>query len=115
MLEKEQVEELKSYRELQDKLIYLNNRIQGLHSIDFDKKGSGKRISLEELIDQKIQVTKQMESIEDKINQLDNVYERLVLGYRYIQFWTIEKIAEKLGYSTRHIARICKQAIKNLK
>lgn len=106
----EKLKQLRSYKELHDKLLYLNNRILSISTSSFDNYTS----VVGELIDEKANIISQMKSIEDNINSLDNTYERLVLGYRYVQFYSLARIAEELGYSTRQISRICRNAIENL-
>lgn len=51
--------------------------------------------------------------IVDKILQLDNATERLVLYYRYVTRNTIEQIADKLDYEQRQIYRIHNRAVES--
>lgn len=48
------------------------------------------------------------------VSSLDDDVERIVIERRYIMFENNEAIAEKLGYSLRHIVRVHKSALANL-
>lgn len=63
-------------------------------------------------IDAEISRCKQIaESIENKINEIENLVYREVLIRRYIYGETNEHIAEALCYSPRHIQRIISDAV----
>ena len=111
----ETLEWLKSYRALHDKLIYLNNRIIGVQGINYElSEGGGLRKSINELIDDKTEVIKQMEKIEDAIHSVTgNLYSE-VLGYRFIFCYTIKKTAEEIDYSISQTNRIQEKAINKL-
>lgn len=53
--------------------------------------------------------------IRETINQLDDADEKLLLRYRYINFFTWEDIAEKMNVSIRTIHRIHASALQNVK
>lgn len=55
------------------------------------------------------------ERISGHIRELGNENERDVLFYRYIKGFTWWEIAEKMGYSERHITRIHGEALAHLK
>ncbi|MBO6232155.1 MAG: hypothetical protein J6O50_16465 [Ruminiclostridium sp.] len=48
------------------------------------------------------------------VSSLDDDVERIVIERRYIMFENNEAIAEKLGYSLRHIVRVHKSALAKL-
>lgn len=49
-----------------------------------------------------------------EFNSIQNIKIKNILRYRYILCWTWEEISEHMGYSTTHIFRLHKNAIKNL-
>ena len=63
-------------------------------------------------IDAEIRTCRQIaKSIENKINEIENLLYREVLIRRYIYGETNEYIADALSYSTRHIQRIMGDAV----
>lgn len=53
------------------------------------------------------------EELAREIDKVDDVVERALLRYRYINGWTWEEIAEKLGYSVMNTHRLHKRAVDN--
>lgn len=53
--------------------------------------------------------------IENQIKLLEDEDENNVLVYRYIKGYGWNKIAEEMGYSTRHVTRIHGNALKKIK
>ncbi len=54
------------------------------------------------------------EKILAMISSLDNNAERMITERRYIMLESMETIAEKLGYSVRHITRLHRSALQHL-
>ena len=61
------------------------------------------------------QAEKAMNEIMDCIDELDNVNERNVLTYRYINGIQFFKIAEKMDYSTQHVFKLHSDALKKIR
>ncbi len=59
---------------------------------------------IDQLVDLKRQVIKEVDSLE-------NDDYRLLLTLKYLNYKTIEEIAEEMMYSTRHITRLHKEAL----
>jgi len=105
------LEWLKSYRAMHDRLIYLNNRIIGVQSINYESSQGGLKKSINELLEDKKEVIHQMEKIEEAIHSLTgNLYSE-VLGYRFLFFYTIKKTADEIDYSISQTNRIQEKAI----
>ena len=73
------------------------------------------------IADLEIKIDREIDSLVDlrerimKITaSLDDNMERLVIERRYILFESTETIAEKLGYSPRHITRLQRSALEKL-
>ena len=52
--------------------------------------------------------------IEGLIDQVPNQSQRLLLRYRYIDGWTIERIAKEMHYSDRQISNLQRQALESI-
>jgi hypothetical protein len=98
---------------LHDKLIYINNRIKGVQAISYDNS-SGVGKSINELIDEKTRVIEQMEEIEDAIDNVEDDTLSMLLGYRFLFCYTVEKTANEMGYSVSWINQLTKKAIKSV-
>ena len=53
-------------------------------------------------------------AIKDAIEKLPDETEKAVLNFRYINGWKWEKIADGMGYTVRHVARIHGDALFHL-
>lgn len=107
------VDYLKKYKKDYDKCIYIRNAMTGLKAISYTEK-LGKRKTLNEYMQDLIELNKEMREIEDTIDSINDHNCRLVLGYRYLQFKTYEQIAELMNYSSMQIRRFHKKGIKML-
>lgn len=109
----EKVQYLKSYRDKLDQLTYIDGQILGVKAINYEAS-IGTRQSISQLYAKKDAIFSEMEKIEQTIDTLENVQERLVLKYLYIQLLPYDEVAERMKYSERHIRRLRSQAITNL-
>lgn len=76
-------------------------------------------VQLEELMDNlKAQMEQQIrlrKEITQKIEEMPDETEKTVLRLRYIRWMKWEQIAERMGYSSEHVQRIHKKALRNFK
>lgn len=104
----------------------LKNTLDGLKTINYtNEKLQGGNIANEhitEKIDKIIELEKNISklhdliySINEKIDNLENPNERLILRMRYILNFKWDSICEKMGYSKRQVKRIHDEAIKKIK
>ena len=112
---KEGLKWLKSYRELSDHFIYLNNRIKNVKSINYEPiESNGKSKTINDLIQEKIDVNDEMIEIENAIENIDNIYLRMVLGYRFLQFKKIDEVMEVFNKSDRWVLDKTKEGIEKI-
>lgn len=53
-------------------------------------------------------------NIQNKINAIEDIDERIVLNYRYIDNLKFEDIAERMSFSTRSVFYLHDKALKNI-
>lgn len=112
---------------LENKLLNLDDRIYNLKSPTFSDmpKGGGSSATMAELLTDKIELEKRINKlvekgrilkveILEKIDELDNPLLAEILESFFIDCKTIPDIAEDLGYSERHIARLYSEGIIKL-
>lgn len=76
----------------------------------------GKIIDLEKQIQQEVdRLVKLKSDIREAINQMQNVDEKLLLRYRYINFLNWEEICVNLNVSIRTVHRLHSSALQHLK
>ena len=109
----EKKEWLKSYKDLKNELDYINSGLINIKAIKYSYDVGGNPVDINKLLDKKDKVVHKLEEIEDAISVLQTQY-RIVLGYRYIRFYTIDCIADKTHYSSRQICRHIKKGIELL-
>ena len=115
---KQKVEELES----------LKSAVTGLSGIDYAKDpvmtsrpGEAPYVqTVNRMIDLSAEINREIDDFADKkhliidqIQGLGNADEVDLLYYRYIQYLTFEKIADKMYYSTRHIFVIHRRALQH--
>ena len=118
---------LESHKEIDDRielcleeiarLRSLSERVSSCISPDSDRVGNyAVRIAeLEIQTDKEIdRLVELRERIMKIVSSLDNNLERTVIERRYIMHESNEKIAERLGYCTRHITRVHRIALAKL-
>lgn len=95
-----------------------SHQINQVANLSSDRISSivGRIIDLENQIKREIDEFLELkQDIHDAIEGVENLDQKLVLRYRYIEFLTWEKIAERLHYSLRQIHRIHSAALENIK
>ena len=110
---KEKLQELNKYRI--DAADYSNTKISKTNN--HSNKIENILIKQEELKSEYINILKNelkihME-IEKYIDTLLDPMERIIIRYRYIFHWSWKKIADKTGYSLRHVQKIHKDLLDN--
>lgn len=124
---------LKRYRKnkscidrLEDKLTTLNNRIESVRSPSLSgMPRGGTPVTVDDLIADKIDLEKRIkrlksksrnlkEEIIDEIDTLDDPRYCEVLEAYFIDCLTIEEIADKEGYTERHMYRLYNEAVTAL-
>lgn len=105
---------LESYKTLQDQIIYLDNRMKGIKAISFEpyEEGNGQGKTWNDFLQEKVEVENEMRKIEDTIDNIENMNERMVLGYRYLMLKTVEEIAATMNYSNEWVKKKTKKGIK---
>ena len=109
---KEKLQELNKYRinaaDYSIKVSPTNNHSSGIENI---------LIKQEELQSQWVKASydelKVHNEIEKYIDTLLDPMERIIIRYRYIFHWSWKKIADKTGYSLRHVQKIHKDLLDN--
>lgn len=119
---KEVVEWLKTYRDMYYRLTFVNNKIEGIKGINYSQdKSTGIHKTLNDYIEEKQILEDDMKKITEAIETVDNLKQKNVLKYKYLEFLSFEKIEEKMGYSVssisnfhrRGIIKICKKIVGN--
>ena len=95
----EKVKYLKSYRDKDDRLTFINNQLLGIKAISYGPSGAGGHKTTNEYLIEKEELIDQMFVIEDLINQIPDTGAKTVLGYKYLQYLTFDEIAKKMRYS----------------
>lgn len=101
MTTKEVREYLKSYRNYKDRVTYIDNKALNVHSIQYDKVTgrTSEPKTQNDYILMKEECKKEMESIKQTVEKVDNVTYRNILFYRYIECLSVYDIAEIMDYS----------------
>ena len=107
----EKVKYLKSYRDKDDRLTFINNQLLGIKAISYGSSGANRRKTTNEYLIEKEEIIDQMFVIEDLINQIPDTGAKTVLGYKYLQYLTFKEIAAKMNYSFTQIRRLHKRGI----
>lgn len=95
----EKVKYLKSYRDKDDRLTFINNQLLGVKAISYGPSGAGGHKTTNEYLIEKEELIDQMVVIENLINQVPDSGAKTVLGYKYLQYLTFDEIAKKMRYS----------------
>lgn len=110
---KEKLQELNKYRI--DAADYSNTKISKTNN--HSNKIENILIKQEELQSQWVKASydelKVHNEIEKYIDTLLDPMERIIIRYRYIFHWSWKKIADKTGYSLRHVQKIHKDLLDN--
>lgn len=109
----EQVAELRNML-LPGAIRYDKERVQSSHTSDQFTDTMAKVIELEEKINADIDELVELKSAaREKIEQMENEVEKVILYKRYFSNESFENIAVECGYSWRHIHRLHSEALKN--
>lgn len=110
----EKVQYLKSYRDKEDRITFIDNQMLGIKAINYGPSLGGHK-SINQYMAEKQGLINEMEAIEDCINSISDITARTVVGYKYLQHLTFREIAEKLGYSKSTIRDNHRKGINQLK
>lgn len=109
----EQVAELRNIL-LPGAIRYDKERVQSSHTSDQFTDTMAKVIELEEKINADIDELVELKSAaREKIEQMENEVEKVILYKRYFSNESFENIAVECGYSWRHVHRLHSEALKN--
>lgn len=109
-------EYLKSYKNMKNRVEYLDNVLIGVSSISYGEvKGSnGEHKTNNDFIIMKDEYEQRMTDIRNDIEQLENINYRDVLFYRYICCLNFYEVAEVMQCSISHIKELSHNAIEEL-
>ena len=102
---------------LEDKLKVLTDRYELKAQAYSDEPKGGRPATLEDMVIQKEKLESRIEAyysksraIRDKFEKaaekMDNQIEAKILDYYFFEGMTLEQIADKLGYTVRHVSRL---------
>lgn len=112
---REKVTYFKSYQQLYYRLIFINNKLKGVQAIKYSEQdGDFSERGINDYLDEKNAIEKELRGIEDAINGIEDINMRYVLAYKFLQFKTLEEIAEIMHYSLPGIKKIYKNAINSI-
>ena len=109
-------EYLKTYKNMKNRVEYLENVLIGVHSIACDEVhgSSGERKTNNDFILMKDDYEKSMAEIRNNIEQLEDINLRDVLFYRYVCCLNFYETADVMQCSISTIKRLSTQAIEQL-
>ncbi|WP_041137861.1 hypothetical protein [Beduini massiliensis] len=111
MTYQEKVNYLKSYKDKYYRWIFLNNQIEGVKAISYKDDISGPRKSINDYIEEKTCIECDLNEIEGIIDEIRDDRLKYVLKYKFIQFKSLEEIADIMRYSLPWIKKLYKKAI----
>ena len=115
---RQKVEFLSKYKKNYYRIKFIDDKITSLKAnpVGEDNEYHAPGKTLEEYLDEKSVLQKEMNKVEFIIDCLvKNDTEKYILGYKFMEFMTLEEIAPVIGYSFSQTKRIYKKAINNLK
>ncbi len=108
-------ERLENYRFLKERVEYLENRLINVKAISYSSYGStGIPKTKQDLILEKDDLIKEMDITRNLVYSIKDTKYRCILCYRYLDGMTIEQVADEMKYSSQHISRMLKEALKEL-
>jgi len=110
----ETVNYLKSYKDLFYRLEWLNNKIKGIKSISYENSSIGSYKTLNDYLDETYQIEKKMATIEDLIGKTEDYKQSLVLRYKFLEFMTLEEVANEMNYSLSQVKRYYREGLKKI-
>lgn len=113
----EKVKFLSKYKKNHYRIKFIDDKLTSLKAVtigeDDEYHAPGKTVS--EYMDEKTLLKKEMKKIEFLIDLVEDENERYVLGYKFIEFMSLEEIAPIIGYSFTQTKRFYKKGIQNIK
>lgn len=106
---------LKSYKDLFYRLEWLNNKIKGIKAIGYENNSIGSYKTLNDYLDEKYQIELKMAEIEDLVGNIEDYKQRLVVKYKFLEFMTLNQIADEMNYSLSQVKRYYRKGIENIK
>lgn len=107
----EKVEYLKSYRDKCDRIAFIDNQMMGIKAINYGPSLGGHK-TISQYMAEKQGLMNEMEEIESAIDTVSNEKARLVLGYRFLQFHSLNETSKLINYSYSQTKRFYKEGIK---
>lgn len=107
---------LRSYKNMKNRVEYLENVLIGVSSISYGEvKGrTGEQKTNNDFILMKDEYEEKMADIRNSIEQLEDINYRDVLFYRYICCLNFYEVADVMQYSISHIKELSHNAIEEL-
>ncbi len=107
---------LETYKNMKNRVEYLDNVLVGVRSIACDEVhgGSGEHKTVNDYIMMKDRYEKQMADIRNDIEQVEDLNYRDVLFYRYVACLNFYEIADIMQFSSSHIQWLLGKAIREL-
>lgn len=108
---------LKSYRNMLNRVEYIDNKLINVKSIRYDDapvSNYSESKTQNDYIMMKDKYLNEMALIRKKIEELDNITYRDVLFYKYVEFMSIYDIAELMDYSPGTVRRYLTEATQEL-
>lgn len=117
MTYKEKVDFLSKYKKNYFRIKFIDSKITSLRANpigneDEEYRGPGK--NLEDYLDEKTTLEKEMRQVEVVIDMIRNENEKYILSYKFLEFLTLEEIAPLMNYSFSWVKKNYKNAINNL-
>ena len=118
MTYKEKVDFLSKYKKNYFRIKFIDSKITSLRANpiigneDEEYHGPGK--NLEDYLDEKTMLEKEMRQVEVVIDMIRNENEKYILGYKFLEFLTLEEIAPLMNYSFSWVKKNYRRAINNL-
>lgn len=108
---------LKSYRNMLNRVEYIDNKLINVKSIRYDDapvSNSSEPKTQNDYIMMKDKYLNEMALIRKKIEELDNITYRDVLFYRYVELMNVYDIADMMNYSYGTIRKYISEATQEL-
>ena len=107
---------LRSYKNMKNRVEYLDNVLIGVSSISYGevKGSSGEHKTNNDFILMKDKYEEQMADIRNSIEQLENINYRDVLFYRYVCCLNFYETSDVMQFSISHIKELIHNAIEEL-
>jgi DNA-directed RNA polymerase specialized sigma subunit len=107
---------LETYKNMKNRVEYLDNVLIGVSSISYGevKGSSGEHKTNNDFIIMKDEYEQRMADIRNDIEQVEDLNHRDVLFYRYVCCLNFYEIADIMQFSKPHIQKLLGKAIKEL-